>query len=196
MQPALSQHRLMEVLVRVYLVVCLLIASPLAAAEVPVELRNWLQALDSAPTPEQIQRAGGPQVGEKLERVVRDPKEVAFVRHRAIGLLSELDDAASLTRLNTLLTLPDDALRATAALAWLAGPARRHPQGVMPKIAKLLADRAAVVRAAVARGLVYVADLPQARALAAQQRAKETHADVRAALDLAMRKLDQMPGSR
>lgn len=185
-----------EVRVQKCLLICLLIALPARAAEVPAGLRNWLQALDSAPTPAQIQRAGGPQTAALLDRVIRDPKEVAFVRHRAIGLLGQLDDPASLARMTKLLKLQDNSLRATAAVAWLAGPARRHPQGVLPEIATLLADRAAAVRSATARGLTYAPDRPQARALAVQQRAHETQPEVRAALDAAIRKLDEPPPRR
>ncbi len=175
---------------RAWILACLLVALPLAAAEVPTPLRNWLQALDSAPTPAQLRRAGGPQVAALLEQVVRNPKEVGFVRNRAIGLMSLLDDAPSEARLHKLLRLDDDGLRATTSLAWLAGPARRHPADVDGTVAALLADPAAVVRSATARGLNYLADRPHARALAVQQRARETDAAVRAALDAAIRKLD------
>jgi HEAT repeat protein len=175
---------------RVCMLIVLLFALPALAAEVPAGLRNWLQALDSAPTPEQIQRAGGSQTPQLLDRVIRDPKEISYVRHRAVGLLGQLDDPASLTRMQKLLNLPDDALRATAALAWLAGPARRHPQGTLPRIAALLADRAVQVRTATARGLAFLPDRPQVRALAVQQRAHEAHPDVRAALDAAIHKFD------
>ena len=181
---------------RVCVLIVLLFALPALAAEVPAGLRNWLQALDSAPTPEQIQRAGGVDTPQLLDRVIRDPKEISYVRYRAIGLLGQLDDPTSLLRLQKLLTLPDDALRATAALAWLAGPARRHPQGTLPRIAALLADRAVAVRTAAARGLTYLPNVPQVRALAVGQRAHETQADVRAALDAAIRKLDTTPAQR
>ncbi len=175
---------------RFWMLACLFLTLPAAAAEVPEPLRNWLQALDSAPTAAQLQRAGGLQTAQSLERVARDRKEVSFVRHRAIGLLSLLEDATSEGRLHTLLRIPDDSLRATAALAWLAGPARRHPAEVEPTVAALLADRAPGVRSATARGLGYWPDHARARVLAVQQRAREPNADVRAALDAAIRKLD------
>ena len=104
--------------------------------------------------------------------------------------LSVLEGAPAETYLRKLLTLPDDALRATAALAWLAGPARRvaSPDA---QVLVLLHDRAAGVRSATARGLGYLSDRKQARALAVQQRAQEQDAAVRATLDAAIRKLDE-----
>ncbi len=181
---------------RVWMLICLLFAWPAHAAEVPVALRNWLQALDSAPTPAQVQRAGGPRTVELLDQVVRDGHEVSFVRSRAIGLLSLLDDPPAEARIRKLLTLRDDNLRATAALAWLAGPAHRHPSGTAATVALLLADPSATVRAATARGLGYCVDRPQTRALAVQRRARESDAGVRAALDAAIRKLDELPAHR
>ena len=181
---------------RIWMLICLLFACPVHAAEVPVALRNWLQALDSAPTPAQVQRAGGSRTVDLLDQVVRDGHEVLFVRSRAIGLLSLLDDAPAETRMRKLLTLRDDNLRATAALAWLAGPARRHPSGTASTLALLLADPSAAVRSATARGLGYCADRPQTRALAVQRRARESDPVVRAALDAAIRKLDEQSARR
>lgn len=181
---------------RLILLACLLVAFPAQAVDVPESLRNWLQALDSAPTPVQLQRAGGPRTAELLENVARDSKEVGFVRHRAIGLLGLLDDAASEARMRKLLRMADDNLRATAALAWLAGPARRHPAGIGPTVAALLADRAGAVRLATARGLGYLTDRVGARALAVQRRAREPDIDVRAGLDAAIRKLDAAASHR
>ncbi len=193
---AMPHHRRLGVGVRRGLLILLLWALPVYAAEVPAALRNWLQALDSAPTPAQLQRAGGPQTAALLERVARDAHELPLVRNRALGLLSLLDDAPSEARLRDLLRLPEDRLRATAALAWLAGPARRHGAGTEATVAALLADRAAGVRSAAARGLGYLADPRQARALAVQQRAREADPTVRAALDAAMRQLDRAAPQR
>ena len=175
---------------RVWMLSVLVLALPVQAVEVPAPLRNWLQALDSAPTAAQLQRAGGPHTAALLAQVAEDAKEGQFVRNRAIGLLSLLPDPASEARLAKLLQLPDDALRATAALAWLAGPAHRQPTGADKAIAALVADRAAAVRSATARGLGYLTDKPLARALAVRQRAHETDPSVRAALDAAIRQID------
>ena len=184
---------------RVWLGALLLAAlSPRPAAGVPVPpaLRGWLEALDSAPTPAQVRRAGGDQVATLLDGVARDGKEIAFVRNRAIGLLSQLDDAASEKKLRRLLQLSAPAQRATAALAWLAGPLARHPSWVSATLPTLLADPAAGVRAAAARGLRYVADRRLARALAVAQRARESDVAVRSALDAAIVQIDAPQGKR
>ncbi len=188
---SMPHHLILEVLVRGWLVILVLLASPVQAAELPEALRGWLTALDSAPTAAQVRRAGGPKTAALLDEVARKHGEVIFVRNRAVGLLSLLDDAESEARLRKLLQFPDEGIRATAALAWLAGPARRHPQGVDATVVLLLSDRSAAVRSAAARGLNYLPNRTSTRDFAVRQRARESDATVRASLDAAIRKLDE-----
>ena len=131
---------------------------PAAAAPAAPGLRAWLQAVEAVPTAEQLRRAGGPEVARTLDQVVGDTAEPTYARHRAVSFLAILDTPEATRRLQARTHLPDADLRATAALAWAAGPGRRrHPQA-WREIDRLLADPAVNVRTAAARGLEFVAD--------------------------------------
>lgn len=166
----------------------------IAAAPVPPPLHGWLTALDSAPTPAQLRQAGGPTLVQTLARVAQDPKAPQLERYRAAGFLALLDDKAADVALGKLLTHPDDGLRATAVLAWLSGPVRRHPELAQGRMGALLADKAPGVRDAAVRGLRYLPDRRAARALAATQRAREQDPAVQRQLDAAIRALDAPVG--
>ena len=164
-----------------------------ASHAVPGPLRQWLTALDSAPTPTQLERAGGVHVTDVLVTVVKSAEEPQLQRHRAIGLLGLLDRHDAQTALLQLTHHKDPALRATAVLAWLSGPAHRHPALADRRVEALLTDKSAAVRDAAARGLRFVVNAPQARAWATAQRARETDAGVRQQLDQTIRQLDARP---
>lgn len=158
------------------------------AAEVPAPLRAWLQALESVPTEAQLRQAGGRDVEVHLDAVVHDPHETRYARHRSLSLLGILPSATE--RLRKDLRIPDPGLRATAAVAWAAGPGRRDARKAMIELDKLLDDPEPEVRSATARGLLFVNDARLARDHAARRRAREKVPEVRQALDRTMRQLD------
>lgn len=164
--------------------------SEVLAAEIPQSLRSWLMALESVPSAEQLRRAGGDKTEALLDAVVRDAGEASYPRHRALSLLSLLDSKAATETLRKHLTIRDDALRATAAVAWASGPARRAPQQAMAEMNRLLADRSPQVRAAAARALALTGDAAGSRQRAVQRRAKETVPEVQRALDRAVQQID------
>ncbi len=161
------------------------------AADIPQPLRTWLLAIEAVPNAEQVRRAGGAKTEALLDAVVLDAKEPSYARHRALSLLSLLDTPAALQTLRKHLTIKDDALRATAAVAWASGPARRHPQTAWKDLDRLLADRAPQVRAAAARALALTGDVKGARERALARRAHETVPEVQKALDRAVQQLGE-----
>ena len=173
----------------------LMLSTPVLAVEVPPKLRSWLQALDSAPTPAQLQRDGGAQVVPTLEAVVRSRQESSYARHRAIGLLGTLAMAAEPTanqRLVALQSIDDPALRATAVVA-LAATCRRQCAVTVAQIRLWLADPAVAVRSAAARSLHWLPNHRDVRALAVKQLETEKIQAVQAELRQAIGRLDQPP---
>ena len=160
---------------------------------VPPPLRQWLTALDSAPTPTQLERAGGTHVTDVLVQVAKSAHEPQLQRHRAIGLLGLLDRRDAQAALALLTQHPDPGLRATAVLAWLSGPVHRHPALAGRRVEALLTDKSPAVRDAAARGLRFVVNTPVARAWATAQRAREQDPGVRQQLDQSIRELDARP---
>jgi Flp pilus assembly protein TadD len=75
-------------------------------------------------------------------------------------------------------------------VAWAAGPGRREPAKAMIELDKLLDDKVPAVRAATARGLLFVADPKLARDHAARRRGREQVPEVLQALDHTLRQLD------
>jgi HEAT repeat protein len=152
------------------LILSCLAALPLHAAPAPAGLRSWLQAVEAVPTTEQLRKVGGAQVDRALDGVVRDAKEAAYARHRALSFLAIADTPAATERLRAHLRIRDNDLRATAALAWAAGPVRRgHPKGWI-ELDRLLADPAVNVRTAAARGLELTGDAQATAKRVAQRR--------------------------
>jgi hypothetical protein len=172
------------------IVLGILMPAGLHAAEVAPPLRTWLHALESVPTPAQLQHAGGAHLEADLDAVVHDGRETGYARHRALSFLGILPTATATARLRKDLRLPDPELRATAAVAWAAGPGRREPAKAMIELDKLLDDKVPAVRAAAARGLLFVADPKLARDHAARQRGREQVPEVLQALDHTLRQLD------
>lgn len=167
-----------------------LLAPGVLAAEVGKPLRAWLLAMESVPTSAQLVQAGGPQVDAVLDAVVHDGHEATYARHRALSFLGILATPKATERLRQNLKLADPALRATGAVAWAAGPGRVDARKAMPALDKLLDDAVPAVRAAAARGLLFLPDAKLARDHAAKRRAKENHPEVLQALDRTMRQLD------
>ena len=160
-------------------------------AEIPQSLRSWLMALEAVPSAEQLRRAGGDKTEALLDAVVRDAGEASYPRHRALSLLSLFDTKAATDALRKHLAIRDDALRATAAVAWASGPARRTPQYAMAELDPLLTDRSPQVRAAAARALALTGDAGGSRQRALKRRAKETVPEVQKALDRAVQQIDE-----
>lgn len=171
--------------------VAILATAPAHAARpaVPPGLRSWLLALESVPTEAQVRISGGPKVEACLDGVVRDAAETAYARHRALSFLGMLESPKATALLRRHLTIADPAMRATAAVAWATGPARRNAAAAWPELDRLLADPAPQVRASAARSLAFIADRKGAMDRVARARDRERVTEVQRALDRTALKL-------
>lgn len=169
----------------------LAIAAPNRPGDVPAGLRTWLLALESVPVAAQLQQAGGKDVDLVLDRVVRDDHERGYARHRAMSFLGILDGTRATELLRRNLKIRDPALRATAAIAWAAGPGRRDAGKNIGELDRLLNDPVPAVRAAAARGLAFLPDRRLARDHALQRRERETVPEVIKALDRTVHQLNE-----